>query len=75
MDNELHTRLENIERLLEKVLEESRETRAELREFIQEQRSENAKTQALLKGLGARMSSVEQRVEAVEAAVFFNQEN
>ncbi len=66
MDTELHTRIENLERLCEQTLKAITGLHQEFTEFREAQRKETAKTQALLRQFGARIGTVESRVGAVE---------
>ena len=66
MESDLHTRIESLEELCRVTLEEIRAARKELAEFREEQRRENVRTRALLQQLGARIGGVEGRVYAME---------
>ena len=66
MDQDLHHRIEALEVLCRQTLEAVSSFRVEFKEMREEQREHAARTEALLKQLGARVGSVEGRVSAVE---------
>ena len=77
MDFDAQERLEELENLVKETLKAVNALRTDFASFREEQRAENAKTQALLRQLGARVGSVEgrvsageERIQAVEQAVF-----
>lgn len=73
MDADLHTRIETLEELARQTLQavnalhaDVRVLQTEFREFRDEQRAHNARSDALFKQIGARLGGVESRVTAVE---------
>lgn len=76
MDQDLQLRIEGLEDLLKEVLTAVRKNtestdllRKELEEFRSEQQKHNIRTAALLKQLGARVGSVEDRTSAIEQRI------
>ena len=66
MDQDLHERIEHLERLMEQSIKGTRELLDEFRAFRYEQREANVRLEANLESMNARVGGLEGRMGAME---------